>query len=342
MIPRRVVLLLLLCAGCAAAAQDLGIEPDVRAVLTQQLRFSPGELADVRRGQVVKHGLPSRAAGEVAVVGAVRVRAAKAAFFARVRDIARFKSGPDVLQIGRFSNPPALDDLAALTVDKNDFDVRSCRVGDCGIRLPADVISRFAREIDVRASDAQARGAALFKQILLDAVAAYMSGGVDRMTQYDDGPKPVRPHDELEGILANMPEIGALMPGLPDHLRHFPSSRLPDAEDFLYWSKEKFGIAPFITVTHVTIACRSAPTCLMTTRDVYSSRYLDASVALAIATDAREAPDAFDLVYANRSRANALRGGLGGLRRSLTERRARGALEESLKTIKIQLETGAR
>jgi hypothetical protein len=341
MIRRRAVVLLVLGAG-VAAAQDLDIELAVRAVLTQQLRFSASELADVRRGQVVKHGLPSRAPGEVAVVGAVRVGAPKASFFARVRDIARFKSGPRVLQIGRFSNPPTLDDLAALTVDKDDFDVRSCRVGDCGIRLPADVIDRFAREIGVRAPGAQARGAALFKQILLDAVAAYMSGGVDRMTQYDDGQKPVRPHDELEGILANMPEIAALMPGLPDHLRHFPSSRLPDAEDFLYWSKEKFGIAPFITVTHVTIVCRSAATCLMTTRDVYSSRYLDASVALAIATDAGDAPGAFDLTYANRSRANALKGSLGGLRRSLAERRARGELEESLKTIRIQLETGAR
>ena len=31
--------------------------------------------------------------------------------------------------------------------------------------------------------------------------------------------------------------------------------RMAGAEDFLYWSKEKFGIAPFITVTHVVIAC---------------------------------------------------------------------------------------
>ena len=337
MSPRPLVLTLLLCAGLAAA-QEPGIEPDVLAVLMTPLRFSANDLADVRRGRIVAHDLPSRAPGEVAVAGAVRVRAPKAAFFARVRDIARFKSGPDVMQIGRFSNPPSLDDLTALTVDKDDFDVRSCRVGDCGIRLPADIIARFVREVDVKATDAQARAAALFKQILFDAVAAYASGGMNRMTQFDDGSKPVRPHDELEGLVANMPEIGALVPGLPDHLLRFPSNRLPDVEDFLYWSKEKFGVEPFITVTHVTLICRSAVTCVMTTRDVYSSRYLDASVALAIATDAEGAPGAFDLFYENRSRANALKGGLGGLRRSLAERRARGALKESLKTIKIRLE----
>ena len=76
----------------------------------------------------------------------------------------------------------------------------------------------------------------------------------------------------------------------------------------------------------------------MTTKDVYSSRYFDASLALAIASDAVGTPNAFYLVYANRSRANALKGGLSWLRRSVAERRARGGLEESLKTIRIQLE----
>ena len=337
MTPRTAVLACLLCAA-NAPAQERGTAAEVRPVLRSQLGLSDGDLADLGRGRVVKHGLGSRAPGEVAVVGAIRIHAPKTAFVARVRDIVRFKSGPGVLQIGRFSNPPVPDDLTALTIDKDDFDPRSCRLGDCSIRLPASVIARVGREIDVNAADAQARGAALFKQVLLDDVSAYMSG-TDRMRQYDDGPKPIRPRDELEGILAAMPEIGALMPGLPHHLLQFPSSRLPDAEDFLYWSKEKFGVAPFITVTHVTIVCRSAETCLVATRDVYSSRYLDASVALAIATDAGVA-DSFDLVYDNRSRANALKGGLAGLRRSLTERRARGSLEESLKTIKKQLEQG--
>ena len=322
---RRLAAVLLLAAGCASAAQDLDLDPGVRAVLTTTLRFSEADLSALRRGEIVKHGLPARAPGEIAVAGGVRIAAPKAAFFARVRDIARFKSGPDVLQIGRFSNPPVLEDLAALTIDQDDFDVRSCRVGDCGVRLPAADIERIARQIDPKALDAQPRGAALFKHILLERVKAHLAGA-DRALQYDDGKKPIRPRVELEGILAGMPEIGALMPP--------PSA---ETEQFLYWSKEKFGLAPFVTVTQVTIACRSAATCLMTTRDVYSSRYLDASLALVIATDAGT-PDAFYLVYDNRSRAAALKGGLAGLRRLLAERRARGAVEESLKTTKMLLE----
>jgi hypothetical protein len=80
---------------------------------------------------------------------------------------------------------------------------------------------------------------------------------------------------------------------------------------------------------------------VMTTRDVYSSRYIDASLALAIATDSVETPDTFYLEYGNRSRVSALKGGLSSLRRMIVERRARGSLEENLKRLKIQLEKGS-
>jgi len=335
MIGWRVGVLVLVCTAWAAA-QDTSAGPDVRGVLARHLRFSAAELVDLER-RVVRHTLPSTAPTELAVVGATRIAAPKEEFFARVRDITRFKNGPEILQIGRFSNPPAIEDLAQLMVDRDDFDAVSCRPADCGVRLSSAMIARIAREADGAAGDAQARGAAVFKQIVLEKAQAYAAGAADPMPEYDDGPKPIRPRPELEAILAAMPEIGALLPPLPDHLRSMRSP-LDGAEDFLYWSKEKFGIGPFITVTHVTIVCPSAATCVMATRDVYSSRYLDASVALAIATDA--GPKAFDLVYDNRSRANALKGAFGALRRSIAERRSRGALEESLTRIKNLLEKG--
>src|SRR5439155_15477245 len=276
--------------------------------------------------------LDTRSPGEFGVAGATRVHASKARFIADARDIVRFKSDPSVLEIGRFSDPPVLQDLAALTVDKKDFDAASCRLHDCGIRLPASMILRVQREIDVNAPNAQEQAAAWFQQAVLADVTAYVTGGPGRFEQYDDGSSPIRPLEEFAAVLDNMPAIGALAPGLRDHLARFPRDRVAGAEDFLYWSKEKFGVAPFISVTHVTIVCPSARTCVMTTKDVYSSRYIDASLALAIASDAGDVGETIDLVYANRSRANALKGGLSGLRRSIVERRARSALDESLKS----------
>ncbi|MBZ5555943.1 MAG: hypothetical protein LAO77_01575 [Acidobacteriia bacterium] len=344
-IPSRALMMTAAVAVCGATvvltqAPAPGIAPSVRDVMTRQLKFSAAELADLQRGKIVKHGIETSSPGEIAVVGAVRINASKAEFLDRVRDIVRFKRDPNVLQIGRFSATPSVADLAALTVDEGDFDAHDCRVGDCSVRLSADTIRRLPQEVDFKAPDAQARSAAWFKQVLVDDVVAYISGAPGRMLQYDDGPRPIRPVDEFDGILKNAASIGALIPELPDHLKNYPSNHLvTNPEDFLYWSKEKFGASPFITVTHVTILCASAETCVMTTKDVYSSRYLDASLGLSIATDVPGATNAFYLVYGNRFRANALKGGWSALRRAIVERRARGGLEESLKATKNELET---
>jgi len=315
-----------------------GIAPALREALSHDLKFSTVELAELERGKIVKHALEKTASGEIAVAGAVRVNATKEKFLNRFRDIAQFKRGPGVLEIGRFSDPPALGDLDTLTIDKNDFDGRACRVGDCGVRLPAETIRRFQREIDWKAPDADRRAVTLFKQVLLEHVRAYLSGSPNRVIQYDDDKRPVRPVEEFAGILKNSPFLGELVPGLPPHLTAFPRSHLPGAEDFLYWSKETGGFAPFITVTHVTIARAADGSGVITSKDVYSSRYFDSSLAVTIASDVVGTPDAFYLVYVNRSRASAMKGAFSGLRRAMVERRAKSSLEDNLKLLKLRLE----
>ena len=63
---------------------------------------------------------------------------------------------------------------------------------------------------------------------------------------------------------------------------------------------------------------------------------------LAIASPAAGVPSAFYLVYANRSRAAGLRGAFSALRRSIVERRAKNALEETLRSIRSRLESDSR
>jgi hypothetical protein len=336
---RGVLLALALGTAVLAAEKPASdFQPDLRAILVRDLKFSAGELADLEHGRIVRHTLPTNGSREIAVVGGVRVHATKEHFIAAYRDIVHFKRGAAVLEIGRFSDPPVLADLDGLSINSDDFDLRGCRVGDCDIRLPADAIHRLAQEVGWDRPGADVRAATLFKQLLVDNARAYTAGGPGRITQYDDDQPPIMPIEDFKALLKSSPYVDAMLPGLAAHVASYPADPLHGAEDFLYWSKEKFGFAPFISVTHVTIVPTGPHQYVATTRDVYASRYFDASLALAIASDSVGDPHSFYLFYVNRSRASALRGAFARLRRSIVERRAKGSIEENLKAVKQRFE----
>src|SRR5262249_37542661 len=157
-----------------------------------------------------------------------------------------------VPEIGRFSDPPISSDLDSLTTGRDDFDLRGCKIADCDIRLPASEIQRIAASVDWKRPAADRHASAIFKEIVLANVRAYVTGGPGRITRYDDGPTPVLPIAAGEELINTSRYLDVLKPGLSAHLRCFWSNSLEGAEDFLYWTKEKPGIAPFISVTHVT------------------------------------------------------------------------------------------
>ncbi len=323
----------------ASEPRSSDVPPALERVLAGDLRFSQDDLADLEHGKVVKHTLPA-AGGAVAAVGGVRVHAPIERFVDAYRDIVGFKKNASVLEIGRFSTPPRPSDLDGLTITHDDFDLRNCRVGDCDIRLPAADIGRIAKEVDWHRADADGRAAALFKEMLFDHVRAYMAGGAGgRIEEYDDSRPPVRPLDRFALLLKSSPYIDDVVPGLGRHVASYPADPLPGTEDFLYWSKEKFGIAPFISVTHVTLVPEGPHDLVIaTTRDVYSSRYFDASLALALAGRSVADPQSFYLFYVNRSAASALLGAFARIRRVIVERRVRSSLDENLRAVRARLE----
>ena len=95
-------------------------------------------------------------------------------------------------------------------------------------------------------------------------------------------------------------------------------------------------------MTHLTVVAAAPRTYVVTSKDVYSSRYFDASLALTIASGEVDVRNAFYLVYANRSRAYALKGPFAGLRRSIVERRTRNSVEENLRDMKMRLENARK
>jgi hypothetical protein len=327
-------------SSAGTPASDL--QPELGALLTRDLHFSSADVSDLERGKIVKRTLTPVVAHEVGVAGAVRVHGARSHLVAAYRDIVTFKKSAAVLEIGRFSDPPNSSDLDRLTTTHDDFDLRGCKIADCDIRLPASAIDHIAATIDWRRPDADAHASAIFKQLLFANVKSYVTGESGRISEYDDGRAPVLPVVAGNELIETSPYLDALKPGLAAHLTCFWSSPLDGAEDFLYWTKEKFGMAPFISVTHVTIVPAGAHQSLATSRDVYSSRYIDGSLSMMIASDTTGDPSSFYLVYVNRSRASALRGPMAGLRRSIIERKAKNSLDSSLRDIKARIEASDR
>src|SRR5512138_3723336 len=86
-------------------------------------------------GDPVAHVIRSEHA-EVAVWAAVPVNIDANRLVAWMRRIDALKKSAYVLAIGRFSDPPRLDDLADLSLDDEDIsDIAACRPARCDLKL---------------------------------------------------------------------------------------------------------------------------------------------------------------------------------------------------------------
>src|SRR5262245_47722288 len=134
-----------------------GAEADRAVVFMRSaIGFSESQIASVEAGDIVTKQLPTADKPEIAAVGAVRVRSDRAAMLQSVNnDYGSSRLAGAALEMGRFSRPPRVEDLAGLTLDEDSLTaVRECTPGDCSIKLPRSAMERLQREVDWRAKDA--------------------------------------------------------------------------------------------------------------------------------------------------------------------------------------------
>src|SRR5262245_42814525 len=160
---------------------------DVRTFFAETLSLERGELDRLEAGDIVTRTLPASDAREVATVGVVRMRVTPEFYVSRLMDIATFKRADAVLQIGVFGSPPSASDVATLTLDQSDLrNLRDCRVGRCGVQLPAETIDRFQREVKWQRADAPTQANALMREFFADYVSRYQQSGAPAPMQYAD------------------------------------------------------------------------------------------------------------------------------------------------------------
>lgn len=326
-------------ASCILYAE---IPSRVRGLLQDRLAFNNADFGSLDRGRAVAKSPKAGDRREVTAEGAIRVGVPVQFFLQRFTDIVSFKQSSHVLQIGKFGEIPRLDDLSRLTFDAADVDaLKHCRIGHCDIQLSADQIRRLEEAVNWARPDARADANRVMRELLFEYVQQYRAGGNQALLEYANEQTPLKLADELRLLVAHSSGALASAPEFGDALLS-SSASLSGVQEFIYWSKEQFGLKPVVGMTHVVIYVprrADAPDVIIASKQIYASRYFAGSLGVTLGVE--ESPDrgqSFYLAYANRSRPRAFPPVIGGLVRLVAQGQARDGVEEHLQLAKDRLE----
>ncbi|HLH30656.1 MAG TPA: hypothetical protein VKY31_05600 [Terriglobia bacterium] len=344
---RQVIRIGLLLCVVATALFAQAIPSDLESFLRERLAFTPLEIADLQRGQIVIKLPATMESREVAAFGIMRLQVPPDYYVSRFQDIVNFKKSENVLQIGKFSNPPKLEDLAGLSLEPADIEaIRQCHLNKCDVKMPAHFIERFMTDLDWTAPNYRERANALMRERLLEYVKGYLQGGNAELAEYRDKSYRLRLGDEFRSLLMPAPYMYDYSPEFENYLETYPRSRPQNALDFIYWSKEKFGLKPVISITHVIISKRQRPDgndVVIASKGIYASHYFEASLGLtALVRGPASDPSHSYLIYLNRSRADALRGPFSSMKRALISSTLRDGARKTMEMVRQRLESEYR
>jgi hypothetical protein len=331
----------LLAGTLAVALASQAPDSDPFAFFDPTVRLSVGDRARLdRRDSLVR----TVKAGErdVAVFSAVQVDIDANRLVEWVRRIERLKQSSFVQEIGRFSDPPRLEDLAGLTIDRKDLDdLRRCRPGDCGIKLSAEEMTRLTTARGPQAAQGADPLQEAFRLVLFNRVTTYLRDGLTGFPPYHDSRRPVSQAPVFDALLDDSPFLADRAPVLADFLRRFPGVASQDIESFIYWSKETPGGRPVVSLTHVTIVRGdgvNVPEALVASKQIYASHYMNGSLAVTALVGSGTSPRY--LAYLNRSRLDLFSGLFGGMVRRIVVGRLRSEAGEVVDGLRRRLESG--
>jgi hypothetical protein len=150
--------------------------------------------------------------------------------------------------------PGSSGDLSGLALDSQDANaLRQCKIGSRATKVPITAIQQLARTPQIPQQRFLTRANSVLRDELLKYIQRYLSLGDQELIEYHDKDKPVLLSDQCHSLLTGWSSLHELVPEFCDLLTRGPEQPLPFLEEFLYWSKESFGLKPVISVTHATI-----------------------------------------------------------------------------------------
>jgi hypothetical protein len=343
---QKLLIFAALAWGGAGACLAQTPSEEFRGVLLKQAAFTAEEFAALERGEAVVKPLPATDKREVAFCGVARLRGDPSTLLAAFKESLTRSGNRVILGGGRVGTPPAPEDLQALSLDNGEVeDMKRCAVGDCKVKLSAAMIARLRSEVDWDAPGFRPAADRLFRTMLFDYVRDYLARGDAALVEYDDRAGGVRLRREQPALLGSLPYLNDSAPEFAAYLQGFPRAELPGVENALHWSEVQVGLKPVILLTHTVTYTRrhdDAPQILVATKQLYATHYFDSSLSLTLLTSAtdEEGRAATYLLYANRSRLDALGGLFGGVRRRVIETQVLDGLRAVLQQTKLRTEAG--
>ncbi len=313
---------------------------DPFAFFSPTVTLTASEQQGLAQGQPLVKVLPADA-HEIAVAAIVPTTADSERLVTWVRHIEQLKKSPAVLAIGRFSTPPVLADLNALTVSDEDLTaMRSCRPNSCDVKLTTPEITQVQQENAAAGADWKRRLTDAFRRLVLKRVETYMAGGHPALGQYSDG-NATRPlHATFSAFLKRSPYLTQKLPRFTEYLERYPQPAPPEVQSFFYWSTERVGGKPATVAVHVSIWREPASgRAVVAGKQIMATHYMNGSLnVMTILPGTAGGPNY--LVTVNRSEVDVLSGVFGGVARMVAERRVRSEAAQVLQGLRQRLESG--
>ncbi len=288
-----------------------------------------------QRGVVVR-SLPA-SDQQIGVIAVCPISLTADAFLASVTSSAYM--GRSEQKGGRFSSQPSLADLAGLSLDSGDIDrLRDCVSGDCALNLADSEISAMRAALTPHTRGRTADVNHVFREVVLNRVRHYQSGGLAAVPEYHDRRDPQRPSHIFAEILQQTPYLRSHVPDVLAYLERFPTAEARNGQSTMFWSKMTMNGKPVVLVTHVTTfrlnPSSTVPAAMLTGKQVYASRYMNGDLTLTMLFPGTPSY----LVHINRSHLDALRGSFRGFKRAALESPIKAEVVEALVKLRDRLE----
>ncbi len=333
------VLVTLLGQAFAAEPDSAQLLRDPVGLVKKEGALSPGDEASLDRGGVVAKVVDTPDRSEVYSIAIARVNATAAQAAQYLRNVELRRKEPWILQLGRLGTPPSPAEMEPLTLEPGEVKhLGRCRTSQCDVRLSSDAIERFRREVDWSTPAQAGRANAVFRDVLLALANGYLGRGNGALFEYANNDDPARVGDSLEMLRQRSPFLQDAAPDVYAYLRSFPEGKPADADDAVYWARERFWLLNVLSLNHQTVVQRSVAggsLVLAVTKQLYATHYYESSLGVTAFVETKAGAY---LVFINRTRADIRRTGFTWLERLLLKRLVRGRVEGQMKHLRAQLQ----